>query len=87
MKPGLSHQLAAHVVAPTGPIPLMAPISVHLPTLLGQQFLSPLAAHPPPPPQPHHGGAMVKPLVVVSLPSMASQQPPTSSAGVGTAAQ
>lgn len=87
VKPGLSHQLAAHVVAPTGPIPLMAPISVHLPTLLGQQFLSPLAAHPPPPPQPHHGGAMVKPLVVVSLPSMASQQPPTSSAGVGTAAQ
>ncbi|XP_075540625.1 uncharacterized protein LOC142575280 [Dermacentor variabilis] len=101
--PALS-QLAAHVThvaaatAPTGQIPLMAPISVvgHLPTLLSQQFLSPglgsLAAaaasaggnahHHH---HHHHTGAtaVVKPLVVVSLPNVVAQ--PATSSSVGTA--
>ncbi|KAK8783146.1 hypothetical protein V5799_015496 [Amblyomma americanum] len=101
--PALS-QLAAHVThvaaatAPTGQIPLMAPISVvgHLPTLLSQQFLSPglgpLAAaaatagsnshHHH---HHHHAGAtaVVKPLVVVSLPNVVAQ--PATSSSVGTA--
>ncbi|XP_075745064.1 uncharacterized protein LOC119181558 isoform X2 [Rhipicephalus microplus] len=102
--PALS-QLAAHVThvaaatAPTGQIPLMAPISVvgHLPTLLSQQFLSPglgpLAAAAAATSggnahhhhHHHHAGAtaVVKPLVVVSLPNVVAQ--PATSSSVGTA--
>ncbi|KAL1428344.1 hypothetical protein MTO96_002728 [Rhipicephalus appendiculatus] len=102
--PALS-QLAAHVThvaaatAPTGQIPLMAPISVvgHLPTLLSQQFLSPglgpLAAAAAASAggnahhhhHHHHAGAtaVVKPLVVVSLPNVVAQ--PATSSSVGTA--
>uniref|UniRef100_L7M5W1 Max-binding protein MNT n=1 Tax=Rhipicephalus pulchellus TaxID=72859 RepID=L7M5W1_RHIPC len=102
--PALS-QLAAHVThvaaatAPTGQIPLMAPISVvgHLPTLLSQQFLSPglgpLAAAAAATAggnahhhhHHHHAGAtaVVKPLVVVSLPNVVAQ--PATSSSVGTA--